>query len=99
MTDEASVKMGKRFNVAHEQKNQMIKAGFKNVEQYVVDAPLGTWNPQKVELGKCALLNMVEAVRYVNANLAPKDVCLTINFQTKLPRHLHTGTGLGLRAE
>lgn len=64
-TEEASTKMGKRFNVAHEQKERMIKAGFKNVTQGVVDVPLGPWDPKNVELGKCALLNMVEAVRYV----------------------------------
>ncbi|KAF4546569.1 Tam domain methyltransferase protein [Lasiodiplodia theobromae] len=62
-TDEASAKMGRRFNVAHEQKDRMIKAGFINVHQHVVNVPLGTWDPDKIQLGKCALLNMVEAVR------------------------------------
>ncbi|KKY20651.1 putative tam domain methyltransferase [Diplodia seriata] len=62
-TDEASAKMGRRFNVAHEQKDRMIQAGFKNVHQDIVNVPLGTWDPGNVQLGKCALLNMVEAVR------------------------------------
>ncbi|GME38145.1 Tam domain methyltransferase protein [Neofusicoccum parvum] len=62
-TEEASAKMGKRFNVAHEQKQRMINAGFKNVTQDVVNVPLGPWDPENVDLGKCALLNMVEAVR------------------------------------
>ncbi|KAL1623937.1 hypothetical protein SLS56_008061 [Neofusicoccum ribis] len=62
-TEEASAKMGKRFNVAHEQKQRMINVGFKNVTQDVVNVPLGPWDPENVDLGKCALLNMVEAVR------------------------------------
>ncbi|EOD50210.1 putative tam domain methyltransferase protein [Neofusicoccum parvum UCRNP2] len=44
--NEASKKIGRKFNIAHEQKERMVKAGFVNVE-----------------LGKVALLNVLEGIR------------------------------------
>ncbi|KAL1623652.1 hypothetical protein SLS56_008173 [Neofusicoccum ribis] len=60
--DDATAKMGKRFNTAHEQKQHMINAGFVNVTQEVVEIPVGTWNREHLEVGKCALLNVFEGL-------------------------------------
>ncbi|OJD35634.1 tam domain methyltransferase protein [Diplodia corticola] len=60
--DDATARIGKRFNRAHEQKDHMIKAGFVNVVQEIIEVPMGTWDKQNLEIGKCALLNAFEGL-------------------------------------
>ncbi|KKY22444.1 putative umta methyltransferase family protein [Diplodia seriata] len=60
--DDATSRIGKRFNRAHEQKEHMIKAGFVNVTQEIIQIPMGTWDKQNLEVGKCALLNAFEGL-------------------------------------
>ncbi|KAB2579089.1 putative tam domain methyltransferase protein [Lasiodiplodia theobromae] len=60
--DDATSRIGKRFNRAHEQKQHMINAGFANVTQEIIEIPVGTWDKQQLEVGKCALLNVFEGL-------------------------------------
>ncbi|KAL1623318.1 hypothetical protein SLS56_008318 [Neofusicoccum ribis] len=61
--DEATKKIGKWFNVAHTHADSLKKAGFVNVKQECIHVPIGTWDKSQTDLGKVALLNVLEAVR------------------------------------
>ncbi|KAH7336594.1 S-adenosyl-L-methionine-dependent methyltransferase [Rhexocercosporidium sp. MPI-PUGE-AT-0058] len=62
--DDASRAFGKRMNVASEQKNKMIAAGFEDVTEVVQKLPLGPWpkDPRQKEIGRYELVQMVAAV-------------------------------------
>ncbi|KAH7030048.1 UMTA methyltransferase family protein [Macrophomina phaseolina] len=61
--DEATKKVGRWFNVAHLHDEELRKAGFVNVHQECIHVPIGTWDKNKTEIGKVAMLNVLEAVR------------------------------------
>ncbi|RMJ24968.1 Methyltransferase [Aspergillus sp. HF37] len=64
LLDESSTKFGKRLNVAHEYKQWMIDAGFKNVQQEVYKIPMNPWakNAKMKELGRFQQVNMLDAI-------------------------------------
>ncbi|KAI5787970.1 UMTA methyltransferase family protein [Pyronema domesticum] len=47
LTEEASVKMGRRFNTAADQKQWMIDAGFVDVQEKIYILPFGPWPKNK----------------------------------------------------
>lgn len=64
--DEATTKMGKRFNIAHEQKQRMLDAGFINVTQEVVEVRTTT-TLDKVTRNAKARLDVLLGSRYPSA--------------------------------
>ncbi|TQB76277.1 hypothetical protein MPDQ_000585 [Monascus purpureus] len=58
--DEASIRSGRRLNVAAEQKQHMIDAGFVDVQDQVFKLPLSPWpdNPKMKEIGRVRGLAM-----------------------------------------
>ncbi|KAL1977239.1 hypothetical protein VTN31DRAFT_98 [Thermomyces dupontii] len=62
--DEASIRSGRRLNVAHEQKQHMIDAGFINVQDIVFKMPLAPWpdDPKMKEIGRIRGMAMNQGV-------------------------------------
>jgi len=62
--DEASIMFGKRLNVAGEQKEKMVNAGFEDVTDVIHKLPLGPWprDPRQKEIGRYELVQMLDAV-------------------------------------
>lgn len=65
--DDASVKFGKRMNVAEKLKDKMVNAGFENCCDDAFKIPIGPWpkHPELKELGRWMLVQMLEAVEPV----------------------------------
>ncbi|RMJ27930.1 Methyltransferase [Aspergillus sp. HF37] len=64
LQNEASVKFGKKFDVAHEHKDMMVKAGFMNVREEVKKIPLNPWPKHRKlkELGRYQQVNAIESM-------------------------------------
>ncbi|EEH16613.2 hypothetical protein PABG_06700 [Paracoccidioides brasiliensis Pb03] len=64
LADEASIKFGKRLNSASEQKGNLIRAGFKNVEDDIYKVPMGTWpkDPNLKEIGAFQMEHMCSCI-------------------------------------
>ncbi|EER37581.1 methyltransferase [Histoplasma capsulatum var. duboisii H88] len=64
LIDEASIKFGKRMNVAREQKQHLIDAGFKDVRDDVYKVPMGTWpkDPKLKEMGAFQMEHMCNCI-------------------------------------
>ncbi|EEP78003.1 hypothetical protein UREG_02852 [Uncinocarpus reesii 1704] len=62
--DEASARFGKRLNVATSYKQQLIDAGFINVQDDVYKVPIGTWpkDPKMKQLGRYQLTQVLAAL-------------------------------------
>ncbi|KAI9737927.1 MAG: hypothetical protein M1834_009297 [Cirrosporium novae-zelandiae] len=62
--EEASIKFGKRMNVASEYKGWMIKAGFEDVTDDIYKCPLSPWprDPKMKELGRTEQVAMLDSV-------------------------------------
>jgi len=62
--NEASLKFGKKINVARDHKENMIKAGFVGVEDVPFKVPIGSWpkDPKAKEIGRYELAHMLDAV-------------------------------------
>ncbi|KAL1969775.1 hypothetical protein VTN77DRAFT_7284 [Rasamsonia byssochlamydoides] len=62
--DEANTRFGKRLNVAAQQKQKLIDAGFVNVRDDIYKLPIGTWpkDPKLKEIDRFFLAQTFDAV-------------------------------------
>ncbi|KAL3475701.1 S-adenosyl-L-methionine-dependent methyltransferase [Aspergillus californicus] len=77
---EASEKFGKQFSVAHNYKEWMAEAGFKNVQEEIYKVPFSPWakDPKLKELGRYHQVNMLEALEAYSLALMTRFLGWTV---------------------
>ncbi|KAE9378826.1 methyltransferase, partial [Stipitochalara longipes BDJ] len=90
--NEASEAFGKKLNVAPHFQENMIEAGFVEVEDVVHKVPIGAWSqdPKAKEIGYLQRLHMLDAVEPYSLALYTRSLGWSLEETTELVNHVRS---------